>query len=128
MVRARVVLADDHQEFLACTVSLLRLEFDVVETVRDGEALIEAAERLDPDILVVDISMPGLNGIEAARRIKATGCKARVVFLSMHQDQDYVEAALATGADCFVTKNNLASDLVPAMREALAGRGYVSNL
>lgn len=128
MGRARIVLADDHQEFLACTAGLLRSEFDVVETVADGEALIEAAERIDPDILVIDISMPGVNGIEAVRRIKAAGCTARVVFLSMHQDHDYIEAALATGADCFVAKNSLATDLVPALREALAGRGFVSQL
>lgn len=126
MDRVRIVLADDHREFLACAAGLLEPEFDVVETVADGQALIEAADRIDPDVLVLDITMPGLNGIEAARRLKAAGSRAKVVFLTVHEDQDFVRSALAVGAQGYVVKRRLASDLVHALREALAGRCFVS--
>lgn len=128
MDRARIVLADDHRDFLACTAGLLESEFDVVDIVSDGDSLIAAAERLDPDIVVVDISMPGLSGIEVTRRLKDSGSRAQVVFLTMHQDEDYVREAMATGAQGYVTKNRLALDLMLALREALAGRKFVSNL
>ena len=126
MDRPRVLLADDHEDFLAVATRLLEPEFDVVKAVSNGRALIDEAARLEPDVLVLDISMPLLNGIEAARHLKAAGCGARVVFLTVHGDADYVRAALGAGAHGYVVKHRLALDLLPALREALAGRPFIS--
>jgi len=124
--RARVLLADDHEDFLAIEARLLEGEFNVVKKVGNGQALLEEAARLRPDILVLDVSMPVMNGIEAAQHLQASGSRARIVFLTVHDDSDYVRAALATGALGYVIKCRLASDLLLAMREALAGRSFVS--
>lgn len=126
MDRVSVLLADDHGEFLATTVRELESHFDVVEAVGDGQSLLTQAARLEPDVVVLDISMPVLNGIEAARKLKAAGSTAKVVFLTMHADPDYVHAALATGALGYVIKSRLATDLLLSIREALAGRRFVS--
>jgi DNA-binding NarL/FixJ family response regulator len=128
LVRARVLLADDHPDFLAATARLLATEFEVVEAVSDGQAVVDDAPRLDPDLLVVDIGMPVLNGLEAARRLKATGSRAKIVFLTVHDDADYVRAAQSAGGLGYVVKSRLASDLPVALREALAGRSFVSPL
>lgn len=94
--------------------------------VGDGQALLEEAARLEPDILVLDISMPVLNGIEATRQLRAAGSRAKIVFLTVHQDAEYVHAALAAGAQGYVTKCQLATDLLVALREVLADRSFVS--
>jgi DNA-binding NarL/FixJ family response regulator len=124
--RARVLLADDHKNFLAAATRLLQPEFEVVKTVGDGQVLLEEAARLEPDIVVLDISMPVLNGIEAARQLRAAGSRAKIVFLTVHQDPEYVQAAIAAGAEGYVVKCQLATDLLPALREALAGRLFIS--
>ena len=98
MSRASVLLADDHEAFLEVEARLLEPEFEVVETVRDGRAAVEAAARLAPDVLVLDISMPVLDGIEAVRSLRAAGSRSKFVFLTVHGDEDYVRAALAAGA------------------------------
>ncbi len=126
MERPRILLADDHAEFLAMVVRLLEAEFDVVQTFQDGQAVVQSAGALDADLLVMDISMPGLNGIEAARQLRAAGCPAKIVFLTVHQDQDYLRTALAIGAQGYVVKDRLATDLIPALREALADHCFVS--
>lgn len=126
MGRARVVLADDHREFVACTADLLSTEFHVVATFPNGQALCEAAEGLAPDVLVLDICMPELDGFETVRRLKAAGFQAKIVFLSVHEDQDFIRAAVEIGADGYVVKRRLAFDLIEALREVLAGRGFVS--
>ena len=126
MSQARVLLADDHEAFLVVVRRLLEPEFNVVETVRDGLAAVEAAARLTPDVLVLDLSMPLMDGIEAARSLRASGSRVKIVFLTVHGDSDYARAALATGASGYVVKYRLASDLLPAMRESLAGRTFVS--
>jgi DNA-binding NarL/FixJ family response regulator len=125
-VRARVLLADDHQDFLAATARLLEPEFDVVEQVGNGQALVEQAPRLDPDLLVVDITMPVVNGIEAVKRLRAAGSRAQIVFLTVHADEDYVRAAQAAGGLGYVVKSRLASDLAPALRAALEGCPFIS--
>jgi len=93
-----VLLADDHGDFLAAVARHLEPHFEVLKTVGNGQALVDEATRLEPDVVVLDISMPVLNGIEAARKLKATGSSARVVFLTVHADPDYVNAAFGTGA------------------------------
>jgi DNA-binding NarL/FixJ family response regulator len=105
---------------------LLEQEFEVVGTAGDGQTLIEAAARLLPEVLVVDISMPVLSGIEAARRLRETGSTTKVVFLTVYEDIDYVDAAFAAGALGYVVKSRMDTDLCLAIKEALAGRLFVS--
>jgi len=113
------LLADDQQEILETASRMFDGEFDIVATAQDGEGAIEAAARLDPDLLVLDISMPVLSGIEAAAQLKESACRAKVVFLTVHDDPDYVEAAFSVGAVGYVLKRRLAVDLLPAIREVL---------
>jgi DNA-binding NarL/FixJ family response regulator len=124
--RISVLLADDHAQFRAAAARLLGSEYQVVAAVGDGQAVLDEAARLKPDVLVLDISMPVLNGIEAARRLTAAGSCTKIVFLTVHQDPDSVQAALAAGAVGYVVKCRLASDLPLAVREALAGRSFTS--
>ena len=127
MNRARVLLADDHKEMRDSVRRHLEDEFDVLETVENGRVLLEAASRLQPDICVLDISMPVLDGIETAIQLKECGSTAKVLFLTIHEDLDFVEAALKTGASGYVLKRRMASELRPAIREALAGRTFISS-
>src|SRR4051794_34493599 len=101
-------------------------EFEVVKAVGNGRSAVEEAERLDPDFVVLDVSMPGMDRIAAARRLRESGLRTKVVFLTVHGDPDYVREALAVGAVGYVLKSRLASDLIPALRNALAGRPFVS--
>jgi DNA-binding NarL/FixJ family response regulator len=122
----RVLLADDHVEFLAITAQLLESEYEVVKTVSDGQTLVEEAATLRPELILLDITMPVLNGIEAARRLRATGFTGKLVFLTVHADADYVRAAVSIGVQGFVVKSRLASDLLPALREVFDGGSFVS--
>ena len=126
MNRPRVLLADDHLMMREKVTWLLESEFDIIGAVPDAEALLKEATELDPDIVILDITMPGLPGIEAARRLRKAGSHAKIVFLTVHEDPDYVREALATGALGYVVKPRLASDLLIAMREVLEGRLFVS--
>ena len=126
MSKIRVLLADDHQTVLERICGLLAEDFDVVGAVRNGQDAIAEAERLDPDVLVIDISMPILNGLQAVQRLFAKNRRSKVIFLTVHQDRDYVAAALSAGASGYVTKSDVTTDLVPAIYEALAGRIYIS--
>jgi DNA-binding NarL/FixJ family response regulator len=94
--------------------------------VRDGAAVVREAPRVNPDILVLDIAMPGLSGIGAARRLRASGSTAKVVFVTMHQDREFVDGAAALGSVAFVVKSRLVSDLIPAIRSVLADEPFVS--
>jgi DNA-binding NarL/FixJ family response regulator len=124
--RPRVLLADDHALMLQRVKAILAPEFDVVGAVDNGLALVAAAERLNPDVLVVDISMPEMNGIEAVRQIKKFDGKARVVFLTVNGDPDSVVKCRDVGALGYVVKAHLASELIPAIRMVLAGQTFVS--
>lgn len=123
---ARVLLADDHSAVLVQTTSLLASEFEIIGSVGNGLDLVTAAARLDPDVVVLDITMPGLDGLEAARQLKLAKSRAKVVFLTVHEDPDYVRTAWQVGAAAYVIKARLATDLVTAIHEALAGRRFVS--
>jgi DNA-binding NarL/FixJ family response regulator len=107
-------------------VRLLEPEFEVVGVVRDGSALLEAASKIQPDVCVIDISMPVINGIEAATRLKASGSTATIIFLTVHEDPDFVQAALETGALGYVLKSRMASDLRVAVKGAMDGQLFVS--
>jgi DNA-binding NarL/FixJ family response regulator len=124
--RARVLVADDHQLLLDRVVSILDCEFSVVGTVRDGMTLIDAEAELTPDVLVIDISMPGMSGLEAAACIRRRGSHAVVVCLTAHHEPEVIEAAWRAGALGYVSKTSLAHDLVPAVRAALDGRRFLS--
>lgn len=126
MAKIRVVLADDHQAVLARVSRTLMDEFEVVATAEDGNQAVEAVLALDPDVLVTDISMPLLDGLQVARRLQRANCRAKIVFLTIHEDRDFVDAALYAGASGYVTKARLSTDLVPAIREALLGHTFVS--
>src|SRR5262245_42901801 len=121
MSRPRVLLADDHASMLACAVRLVADEFDVVSAVSDGRAALDAAVALRPDVVVFDISMPMMSGLEAAARLSESEHPPRIVFLSVHEDAAFVEAAREAGAAGYVIKRHIATDLVPAIRLVLEG-------
>ena len=123
--RPTVVLADDHEGILKGVREILGDGFDIVATVRDGSKAVEAAIELQPDILVLDIAMPELDGMRAAMEIKRLGICAKLVFLTVQEDYDYVQAADGMGAS-YVLKARMHVDLPLAIREALAGRRFVS--
>ena len=126
MDRRRVLLADDHAATLLSWRALLEPEFEVVESVRDGEALVEACERLRPDAIVSDIAMPRLNGIFAAERILQRYPDARIVFATVHADHAILQRAMSVGALGYVLKVRVGEDLLPALRAALRGETHVS--
>ena len=123
----RILLADDHRYFLELIRGLLEPTFEVVGCVEDGESLVEAAGKLQPNVIVTDISMPKLDGLAAARRLVESG-SSKIVFLTVHADPDFVQAALKTGALAYVLKLRIRTDLLVAIGEALAGRIFVSPL
>ncbi len=124
--RPRVLLADDHLLVAEALKSLLSAEFDLVGVVEDGRALIEEARRLRPDVIVADVTMPHLNGIDALVRLRQEGDRVPVVFLTMHQDVTFARRALEAGASGFVLKHSASTELVAAIRAALEGRKYLT--
>ena len=124
----RILLADDHRNLLELIRGLLEPTYDVVGCVEDGQSLVQAAGKLQPDVIVTDISMPKLNGIEAADRLRESGSSSKIVFLTVHADPDFAQAALKTGALAYVSKFRINIDLLVAIGEALAGRIFVSSL
>jgi DNA-binding NarL/FixJ family response regulator len=126
MSRPRVLLAEDHAETAERLRKLLRVEFDVIAWVEDGRALVDATERLSPDVIVADIAMPGVDGIVATTLIRHHDPNARIVLVTVHSESMLVEAGLAAGALGYVLKDTAGDDLVPAVHAALAGRQYLS--
>jgi DNA-binding NarL/FixJ family response regulator len=122
----RILLVDDNEEMLIRAEAVLTAPCEVVGFARDGGAALAAARSLHPDVIVLDISMPGMNGLELAARLRESGSTAAVVFLTVHHEQEFVTAARAAGGIGYVVKPRLASDLMLAVREALAGREFVS--
>jgi DNA-binding NarL/FixJ family response regulator len=128
MKRARIVLADDHTILLEAFKNLLEPEFEVVGTFPDGIALVEAAPGLRPDVAVLDIGMPRLNGLSAGQRLKQEMPATRLIYLTMNLDADLAAEAFRLGASAFLVKTSAASELVRAIRDALLGRTYVTPL
>ncbi len=124
--RIRILLADDHPRLLAETARLLGQVHEVIGTVSNGMELIDAANRLDPDVIVLDISMPGLGGFEAARRLIGAGCRSKLVFLTICEDPDMARAAMTLGVNAYVVKSRLVTDLIPAISKAPAEEHFVS--
>jgi DNA-binding NarL/FixJ family response regulator len=117
--RARILLADDHAVALAQATRVLGEHWDIAGTAANGVELLAAAARLDPDVIILDIAMPVMDGFEAARNLRRTGSRSRLVFLTVFDDHDYRAESERLGADAYVVKSRLASDLVPAVRTAL---------
>ena len=127
MTRSRVVLADDLAPVLMEVAALLKHSFDVVGVASDGHGALETTLRLKPDLVVLDISMPGLSGIEVARELRKHGSGTKIVFLTVHEDQTILDACHAAGGLGYVIKVLMETDLIPAMQEALADRNFTSS-
>ena len=127
MSRPKILLADDHKMFSQGLRSLLQDDYDLV-TVENGQALVDIAGGLDPDIIIVDISMPVLNGFDAVRKLKKEGCSAKIIFLTMHADADLVAEALRCGASGYVLKQSVGEELIEAITQVLEGKVYLPQL
>jgi len=122
----RILLVDDHPAVLRQTISLLPQDYEIVDTLESGFGLKAAVSRHEPDLIVLDITLPGLSGIELASRLRQSGYSTKIVFLTVHCDTDYAREAFAAGANGYVVKARLASDLVPALQAVLAGQRFIS--
>ena len=128
MKEARILLADDHSLVLEGFRTMLEPHFELVGQVKDGRALLTAAKQLQPDVVLLDIGMPLLNGIDAARQLKKIVPKVKLVFLTMHAERFYVAAAFRAGASGYLLKQSDPSELMFAIREVVKGRSYVTPL
>jgi DNA-binding NarL/FixJ family response regulator len=126
MTRARVLIADDHAILLDAFKRLLEPEYDVVGAVTDGQALIHAAESLRPDIVIADISMPRLNGLDAAERLRGRVPEVKLVFLTVNEDPEVAAEAIRRGAAGYVLKKSASAELFEALRRVLRGKTYVT--
>jgi DNA-binding NarL/FixJ family response regulator len=124
----KVLLADDHAIVSQGLAALLKQRFDLVGTVSDGRALLTAVEELSPDIVVTDISMPGLNGLDAVRHIRKSKINVKVLILTMHAEPNLVAEALKAGASGYLLKTSAVEELETAIMEVLKGRTYVTSL
>jgi len=128
MTLKRVLVADDLASVLRAITALLQGSFNVVGMVSDGKAALDGILELQPDLAILDISMPGMNGLEVATELKGSLSRTKIVFLTVHEDSGIMAACLAAGALGYVVKELMNSDLILAMNEALAGRVFVSRL
>jgi len=128
MPKTRVLLADDHTLVAEALKSLLAEPFDLVGVVHDGRALVEAAEKLRPDVIVTDISMPLLNGLEAVRQLRERRPETRIIVLTMHRDTHLAASAFRAGVSGYLLKISPSEELVTAIREVAQGRSYVTTL
>ncbi len=125
-MRPTVLLADDHPLIAEVLQLLLKDHCDIVGTVRDGPSVVAAAARLRPDVIVVDISMPGFDGFEALRRLRDQGVRSKVIVLTMYGDAGIAQAALALGADGYILKHGAGEELLPAIEHVLRGLIYIT--
>ncbi len=124
MIRPRVLLADDHPALLKGASALLKPQFEVVGNVTDGETLVSEARRLRPDVIVADITLPVLSGIDVVHELRESGLAAKIVFLTIHSEQPFVEACTVEGALGYVLKSHMRPHLIPAIQAVLVGRPY----
>jgi DNA-binding NarL/FixJ family response regulator len=121
MSRARVLLADDHQAIIERVTQLLTPDFEIVGTAGDGQAALDGAAALKPDVVVLDISMPAVSGLDVANQLLQASEPPRIVFVTMHMDREFIAAAKRLGASGYVLKRNVGVDLIPALKLALEG-------
>ena len=124
--RPRVLVVDDHAPMLEHAALTLQEEFTVVARLRDVESLMDSWSDAQPDVVVIDVSLSSCSGFDAAGRLRAAGCDAAIVFLSVHEEQEFVDAAWEAGGLGYVAKRDVGCGLVPAVRAALQGHRYVS--
>ena len=127
MIRPRVLLADDHPALLEATTALLKRQFEVVGTAVDGASLVSEALRLRPDVIVSDITMPVMSGIDAVHELRELALSVKVVFLTIHSEEQFVEACQAEGALGYVVKQHMKGHLISAIQAALVGESYISS-
>jgi len=126
MKRIRILLADDHSMVSAGFQKLLEPEYEVVGMVENGRAVLKAAAELQPDMAILDVTMPLLNGLDAGRRLKASMPQVKLIYLTMNSDPDYAKEALEIGASAYLLKNSLPSELLQAVREVVKGKSYIT--
>lgn len=126
-LRPRVVIADDHPGTLNAITAMLGEEFQVVAAVEDGDLALAAVEQFHPELVILDICMPRLDGLRTAQVLKTKGFPGCIVFLTIQQDEDYLSAALSVGARAYVIKSQMKADLLHAIKQALAGNTFVSS-
>ena len=126
MSQTHILLADDNPGILEHVASLLAPDYEVVGRLPDGESVLREYDALQPDIVVLDISMGRLSGIDVARRLRDTGRPAKIIFLTVHEDQDFVSAAVGAGGSAYVVKSRMGADLMSAIRAVLGGELFVS--
>jgi DNA-binding NarL/FixJ family response regulator len=124
--KVRIVVADDHREMVAIVRATLGEDFEIVAMVEDGRSALEAVFALDPDVLITDISMPEMDGLQLAGQMKRAHSRTKIIFLTMHQDSYFVDAAMSLGVSGYVTKTLMSSDLVFAIEDALNGNVFIS--
>lgn len=122
----RILLADDQKEFRQTVAAMLENEFEIVGLAENGKQVLDLVIDRPPDVLVLDIFMPVLNGIETAACLKASGCPAKVLFVSAHEDPDFVDSAMSVGALGYVSKAHLATDLIPGIHRVMENHIYIS--
>ena len=122
----RLLLVDDNPAVLRQVIQILPREFEIVGTLGDGAGLRDAVRNHQPDIIVLDVTLPPVSGIALAAQLRKAGCAAKIVFLTVHSDPDYVRAAFAAGAAAYVVKTRLSLDIVLALRAALRGERFIS--
>jgi DNA-binding NarL/FixJ family response regulator len=128
VIRPRILLADDHHELLEAEIALLLPHFDVVGVTTDGISLISEVQRLNPEVVVVDITMPMMNGIDAVHKLRQSGASAKFVFLTINTGAEFVQACQDAGALGYVWKSRMKTHLIPAIEAALKNLTYVSPL
>lgn len=126
--RASILLADDNPEVHIEVAEILEREYEIVASVFNGRAVLDNWSRLNPDVIVLDISMGEPNGIDVALELRESGCKAKIVFLTIHSDRDFVDAAMGAGGSGYVIKSRLRCDLTEALKAVLSKREFVSPL
>ena len=126
MPRASILLADDNSAVLTHVSKMLEKDYDIVGAVRGGASVLLDWPRLKPDVIVLDISMGETNGIDVARHLRDSGCDSKIIFLTVHEDPDYVKAAMGAGGSGYVLKTRLGSDLGSAIHAVLSGKLFVS--
>lgn len=127
MTRPTLLLADDHRIVAEGLRSMLETEYELVKIVEDGQALVESAKQVEPDVIIADISMPVMNGLEAMHELRKQGCKSKVVFLTMHKDVTYANRALQAGASGYLLKHSASTELQTAIRDVLSGKTFVTH-
>lgn len=126
MLRVSILLADDNSAVLDHVAKMVKSDYDIVAMVSDGASVLAECQRFKPDVIVLDISMGDSSGIDVAQQLRDCGCRSKIVFLTVHEDSDFVTAAIGAGASAYVVKSRLSTDLISAIKAALSGKLFVS--